>query len=188
MLIRPKSMATVVVVLCGVADRSSTPTLAWVMTASVRSGMISETAPTKVVLPAPNPPDTTIFVERVGRPSEPLKATEHPPQECGVTFVTCGRGGSHHLDESQLHHVSDDHAGDSQWSLQADGDLCDRHRALAELDDGGVLRRQKPGDRRVDRVRGRHDESFEVEVMHGTGTPAGPCIRTHHRRWRITVV
>src|SRR5215212_4605866 len=107
MLIRPKSMATVVVVLCGVADRSSTPTLAWVMTASVRSGMISETAPTKVVLPAPNPPDTTIFVERVGRPSEPLKATEHPPQECGVTFVAICGGGLQDLDEPEVHHVGD---------------------------------------------------------------------------------
>jgi hypothetical protein len=87
MLIRPKSIATVVVVLLGVAERSSSPTLAWVITASVRSGMISDTAPTKVVLPAPNPPDTTIFVDRVARLSEPLKATEHPPQECGIAFV-----------------------------------------------------------------------------------------------------
>jgi hypothetical protein len=28
----------------------------------VRSGMISDTAPTNVVFPAPNPPETTIFV------------------------------------------------------------------------------------------------------------------------------
>src|SRR3712207_4955516 len=113
MLMRPKSMATVVVVLCGVADRSSTPTLAWVMTASVRSGMISDTAPTNVVLPAPNPPDTTIFVDRVGRLSEPLKATEHPPQESGITFVSGAGRGAHDLDEPQLHHVRDDHAGDT---------------------------------------------------------------------------
>ena len=60
---RPKSMATVVVVLFGVAARSSTPTLASVITASVVSGAISETDPTKVVLPTPNPPATTIFVD-----------------------------------------------------------------------------------------------------------------------------
>jgi hypothetical protein len=30
--------------------------------ASVRNGMISDTAPTNVVLPAPNPPEMTIFV------------------------------------------------------------------------------------------------------------------------------
>ncbi len=54
-VIRPKSIATVVVVLCGVADRSSTPTLAEVITASVRSGVISDTDPTKVVLPDAEP-------------------------------------------------------------------------------------------------------------------------------------
>src|SRR4051812_44774856 len=109
MLIRPKSMATVVVVLLGVADRSSSPTLAWVITASVRSGMISDTAPTKVVLPDPNPPEMTIFVDRVARLSEPLKATEHPPQECGIAFVPGRVRGAEHLDQSEFHHVRDDH-------------------------------------------------------------------------------
>ena len=84
---------------------------ALVMTASVRSGTISDTAPTKVVLPAPNPPDTTIFVEREGRRSEPLKATEHPPQECGVTFVAIGCRGLEDLDEAEVDHVGDDDAG-----------------------------------------------------------------------------
>jgi hypothetical protein len=32
--------------------------------------MISETAPTNVVLPAPNPPEMTIFVEAASRLSE----------------------------------------------------------------------------------------------------------------------
>src|SRR4051794_12854377 len=128
MLIRPKSIATVVVVLCGVAVRSSTPTLAWVMTASVRSGMISDTAPTNVVLPAPNPPDTTIFVDRVGRLSEPLKATEHPPQECGIAFGACRRRRVHHLDQPQLHHVRDDHSGDPERRLEPHRDLRHRHR------------------------------------------------------------
>ena len=35
------------------------------MTASVVSGAISETAPTSVVLPTPNPPAMTIFAEVV---------------------------------------------------------------------------------------------------------------------------
>jgi hypothetical protein len=45
----------------------STPAEASVTIASVRSGMISETAPTNVVLPAPNPPAMTIFVDAVSR-------------------------------------------------------------------------------------------------------------------------
>src|SRR3982750_1961046 len=109
---RPKSMATVVVVLFGVAVRSSSPTEAEVITASGRRGTISETAPTKVVLPAPNPPDTTIFVEREGRRSEPLKATEHPPQECWITFVAVGGRGLEDLDQTQVDHVGNDHPGD----------------------------------------------------------------------------
>lgn len=55
-------MATVVVTLSGVAERSSVSSLASVIIASVCSGVISETDPTKVVLPTPNPPATTIFV------------------------------------------------------------------------------------------------------------------------------
>jgi hypothetical protein len=58
-------MATVVVLLSGVAANASTPADAVVTRASVRSGMISDTAPTKVVLPAPKPPEMTILVELV---------------------------------------------------------------------------------------------------------------------------
>ena len=47
------------------AAAASTSTLASVMTASVVSGSISETAPTSVVLPTPKPPAMTIFAEVV---------------------------------------------------------------------------------------------------------------------------
>src|SRR5882757_9598764 len=85
---RPKSMATVVVVLSPVWVRSSMPADALVMTASVRSGLISETAPTNVVLPTPKPPATTIFalvVERAAPPPLELpKSTEHPFEQCHI--------------------------------------------------------------------------------------------------------
>src|SRR5947208_11560184 len=78
-------MATVVVVLSPVWVRSSMPADADVMTASVRSGLISDTAPTNVVLPTPKPPATTIFAEVVARPaSELAKSTEHPFEQCHV--------------------------------------------------------------------------------------------------------
>src|SRR6266542_1277111 len=57
-VMRPKSMATVVVVLPGTAEVSSTPTEASVIASSVVRGVISDTDPTKVVLPTPNPPAT----------------------------------------------------------------------------------------------------------------------------------
>src|SRR3954447_24065552 len=87
MVMRPKSIATVVVVLPGTSLVSSTSTPAEVMIASVVSGVISETDPTSVVLPTPNPPAMTIFAE-VTRPaagrrdmSEPAKSTQHPLQQ-----------------------------------------------------------------------------------------------------------
>ncbi|CAM5540572.1 hypothetical protein SRIMM317S_01854 [Streptomyces rimosus subsp. rimosus] len=67
-VMRPKSIATVVVVLSWTWLRSSIPAEAEVITASVRSGLISETAPTNVVLPTPKPPATTIFAEVVDPP------------------------------------------------------------------------------------------------------------------------
>ena len=63
------------------ASRPSTPAEALVTNASVRSGMISETAPTNVVLPAPNPPEMTIFVEAaafLSAPSEASRLSECP--------------------------------------------------------------------------------------------------------------
>src|SRR3569833_2543745 len=87
MLLRPKSMATVVVILPGTCRLSSTPTPAEVMIASVVSGVISETDPTSVVFPTPNPPAMTIFAD-VTRPSagrsdmsEPAKSTQHSFQQ-----------------------------------------------------------------------------------------------------------
>src|SRR6478735_6238942 len=59
MLIRPKSMATVVAVLLSTPKLSSTPTPACVIVSSVVSGRISLTEPTRVVLPTPKPPTIT---------------------------------------------------------------------------------------------------------------------------------
>src|SRR3954469_19816871 len=99
-LIRPKSIATVVVIFPGTCRLSSTPTPAEVMIASVVSGVISETEPTSVVLPTPKPPAITIFADvtrpAVGRRdmSEPAKSTQHPLQQfrahrIGLIFQRC---------------------------------------------------------------------------------------------------
>src|ERR1700691_548156 len=91
-VIRPKSIATVVVDLSGTCDRSSTSVLATVITASVVSGVISETEPTNVVLPTPNPPATTIFTDvmacgasAMGRATLDLtESTKHPFEQMEV--------------------------------------------------------------------------------------------------------
>src|SRR5262245_45278498 len=85
---RPKSNATVVVLLSWTPLTSSIPTPAEVMISSVLSGWISLTDFTIVVFPTPNPPTMTIFrpwlaVSRSGvRPaagacSEVLEPNEH---------------------------------------------------------------------------------------------------------------
>src|SRR5258708_12557663 len=74
-VIRPKSMATVVVVLRATPVTSSTPMLRSLSVSSVRSGRISLIAETRVVLPTPNPPATRILVV-VGGPAPPAAASE----------------------------------------------------------------------------------------------------------------
>src|SRR6266545_687486 len=115
-------MATVVVTLFGVAERSSTSTLASVMTASVVSGTISETDPTRVVLPTPNPPATTILAEVVGcgvalpralRGLEPAETTEHPFHEFDRRTVADDHSALMDQDEPHASHISDQHSGNS---------------------------------------------------------------------------
>lgn len=68
---RPKSIATVVEDLDSMPSRLSVAALTWVSSSSVLSGAISLTAPTKVVLPTPNPPATSTL-SATGKPSEPV--------------------------------------------------------------------------------------------------------------------
>src|SRR4051794_19685432 len=139
-------MATVVVRLFGTAERSSTPELASVITASVVSGSISETEPTNVVLPTPNPPATTILAEVVvgsgsatTAASEPSKSTQHPFHQRHVRDVARGGGGLMHHDGALRGHVADQHPGDAQRQRQQRGHLRHRPGLAAQLGHGPVL-------------------------------------------------
>src|SRR5579883_2831655 len=136
---RPKSMATVVVVLSGTFDRSSMPSLAAVMTASVVSGLISETAPTNVVFPTPKPPATTILTEVVGPAVrsgglEVAKSNEHPFQKREVRLAL-GRVRLVDRDEAGLSHVADHHAGHAERHPHERGDLRERLDLDAQVAD-----------------------------------------------------
>src|SRR3954470_7489115 len=99
MVMQPKSIATVVVVLRGVRDRSSTPAATSVMAASVVSGSISEIAPTVVVLPTPKPPATTIFTGSGGRTAV-CAAAPRATGSVGVTEYSPGVGdGAEAIDD-----------------------------------------------------------------------------------------
>src|SRR4051794_31568236 len=140
---RPKSIATVVVVLSGACVRSSIPAEAEVITASVRSGLISDTAPTNVVLPTPKPPATTIFAEVVERagPLELAKSTEHPFEQCHVWLSARGivATGLVNGDETGLRQVGDEDSGDAEGDGEKRGDLRDRLDLPAEDADPLVL-------------------------------------------------
>src|ERR1044072_4512895 len=62
---RPKSSATVVVRLASTPLRSSTLSLIALITSSVRSGLISLTEVTMVVLPTPKPPAMSTLTAEV---------------------------------------------------------------------------------------------------------------------------
>src|SRR5438270_5886875 len=100
----------------------STPAEASVIISSVRSGMISETAPTNVVLPAPNPPAMTIFVEAVAPSSEcgsecaseRFKGTQRPSYEFVALIAgrTLGQR-SMHSNVFGHHQITDQDARDT---------------------------------------------------------------------------
>src|SRR3569623_3205788 len=129
---RPKSIATVVVDLDGGWARSSTPTDSLVTRASVRSGTISDTEPTRVVLPTPKPPAMTILVEAAVRltPGAALESTESTegPFKQVEAFVIGGVLGQRRLDVDVplLDQVPEQAAHDSDRALDQGRDLGDR--------------------------------------------------------------
>src|SRR3954470_12086409 len=133
MVMRPKSMATVVVSLPGTLDGSSMPWPAEVMTASVVSGSISETAPTSVVLPTPKPPAMTIFAEVISlgcapARSELAKSTQHPFQQIHPLRESCFWSGAVQRQHAVGDHVGDENPGHAQWVPDQRGELGERLR------------------------------------------------------------
>src|SRR4051794_20648881 len=91
-------MATVVLVLALPALSGSTDLLACVIHASVLTGGISDTAPTMVVFPTPNPPATTSLAEvSRGMPSGELsKAIDDSLQKVCIKRGRIGVGIDQH--------------------------------------------------------------------------------------------
>src|SRR5688572_24993292 len=126
---RPKSMATVVLVLVDTLLVSSMPSLTEVRAASVVSGSISEIDPTKVVLPTAKPPATTILTGSGGGAessaagtSEGLETIEHPFQK-SEAGTPAGGMVPVEVEESLVAEVAGEHAGDPQRDVQVGRDL-----------------------------------------------------------------
>src|SRR5580765_131130 len=122
-------------------ERSSRPAEAVVIVASERSGSISEMALTKVDLPTPNPPATTIltgiFPPVAGtRGSEVADTVKDPFKQAGEGLCFLGHVQDHGPVGDE---IGDEHAGHADRDLESGGDLDQRHRRLDELDDLGGL-------------------------------------------------
>src|SRR5689334_6480764 len=98
------------------------PTLASVIHASVFSGGISDTEPTKVVLPTLKPPATTIFAETASCPGggtaagrsdgEPFETIEDPSKHLAIVVVAV-RGGMD-VHRALRRQVADQHPDDAE--------------------------------------------------------------------------
>src|SRR5215211_5660721 len=147
-VMRPKSIATVVVVLSGTMAVSSTPTDRAVMRCSVVSGGISEIAPTKVVLPAPNPPATRTLSGTSSRLaggggrrlSTRTESIEQPSQD-DVAGTAVAVGGPWQVDVqvAAVGQVADEHPGHPDRHPQGGADLGQGLGPGAHLDDGPRL-------------------------------------------------
>src|SRR3954469_4775530 len=124
MVMRPKSMATVVVSLPGTLEASSTPTPAEVISASVVSGVISEMAPTNVVLPTPKPPAMTIFADvTLWPPLERAKSNENPLQHVDPLVGVIGVDRLMQFEQAVGDHVGHQHPGDAERKSHVRGDF-----------------------------------------------------------------
>src|SRR5256885_8351325 len=189
MVMRPKSMATVVVALPGPLAGSSTPTPAAVITASVVSGVISETAPTSVVLPTPNPPATTIFadliVEGVSRaPLEVAESTEHPFQQFHAVVAVVRVGGVVQREQPVRHHVRDQYPGYAERQPGVGGDLRQRLRPpVAQRGDHLLVPAGEPSF--LLPPRRRYQYRLDGDVALGLGTATGDRVRPDQCATRV---
>src|SRR5271154_5966952 len=168
-VIRPKSIATVVVVLSGTCDRSSTSVLATVMTASVVSGVISDTEPTNVVLPTPNPPATTIFTDVMAAGASDLgwatldltESTKHPFEQIEVR-TALRIIALVNADKPVRAHVRNENSGHTQRQAKYRRPLRHRPPVPAELQDRLAFRCQH---RQIARLQhGRRDQGLDGEL------------------------
>src|SRR5262249_43965265 len=174
MVMRPKSRATVVVVLRSTPSSMSTFMPGLLRDSSVRSGRISLTAPTSVVLPAPKPPATRSLraTGTSGGPLawlEPAEAISYLPEYLHVGQPG-GRGRVMNRDELERPQVGEEDLDHAQRQVEVRGKISNRGRQAAHRQQGQMLRVQAdPVD--FDASHGG-DQRDEVEDLPGGPGPA----------------
>ena len=170
---RPKSIATVVVACPGTAAVSSMPSDAAVMVSSVRSGGISETARTSVVLPTPKPPaiedlegDELSGHEAIQESGEDLRRGAVRVPRWAVDGEVAGLG-----------EVADEHPRDPDRHPEARSHLDEGDGAAGEVEDGAVLGLEVVGGTVLG---GRGDDRLDREVVVARpGAAAGDGVHGH---------
>src|SRR3954471_7251039 len=121
-VMRPKSIATVVVRFSGTTALSSTPIDALVIASSVSSGGISDKAVTRVVLPTPNPPAMRIL-SGTGPESACTQALQQASEDrgCGVA-IRCGRCAVY-VEVPGGGEIADEHPRDADRHAEHSADL-----------------------------------------------------------------
>src|SRR5690606_37426330 len=181
MVMRPKSIATVVVLLAGMPVVSSTAALAAVITASVVNGVISEIAPTMVVLPTPKPPAMRIFADLIsdGRPVRLLelpKSTQHPLQQFHPVLVTLMNGRVVQGEQALGDHVGHQHAGYPEGYAHVRRDLRQRQwLAVAHRGDHLLVAARKRG--LLAPPRRGHQNRLDGDVARRLGAAPGDSVR-----------
>src|SRR5260370_8173641 len=144
MLMRPKSIATVVVVLRSTPVSRSMPLLASVSSASVCSGRISVTAQTMVVWPAPKPPAIRILIETgvlagLSAISESAKPIGDPPEELRIRQLRWRYRPVNH-DEASYQKVSENDPDHPDGQLKAGPEICYRRLHVSQPPHRQLLR------------------------------------------------
>src|SRR5215472_19073817 len=141
-VIRPKSMATVVVVLSSTPSSSSTRTLGSLSISSVRNGLISLTEDTSVVLPAPKPPAMRILIDTgsatADSTSESSKGISDILEHSRVGQPVPSRRTD--CDQPVFAHVGEQDPDDAKREVEVGGQIGHRLRRPALTHDGQELR------------------------------------------------
>src|SRR5262245_20976592 len=176
-VMRPKSIATVVVALVSTPSMSSTPTLSSVRYSSVSSGWISLTAPTSVVLPTPKPPamrilSATGMSSSSGAPVAPSKGAKAIEDRLENTLggLVVRRHGRSGPDVAPVEEIAEQDPHRPHREVEVRRQFGDRHRILTEPHDAGVLGLEP--DLRPAGQTGRHHERDQVELAPGRPGPA----------------
>src|SRR5438132_6070 len=151
------------------------------MTASVVSGVISDTEPTNVVLPTPNPPATTILTDVIAGASalgwatlDLTESTKHPFEQMEVR-TALRVIALVDTDESVRAHIRDEDPRHPKRQSQHRRYLGHRSPVPAELQDGLTFRcqhRQIPGFEH-----GRSDQRLDGELVPGLRPAPGDRVR-----------